>query len=311
MTIFLYTLIYAAALAFLIACIVRAVSYKRKPVHLRWELYPVPHEEAHRARHGGSYFEMTDWWSKPPRFNMTGELKAMAQEILFLKGLREFNKRMWLWSFPFHFGLYLLIATVALVTSSALAAIVSPGILRGAAGPALHLIYTFTGIAGSALTVLGAFGLLVRRLTDKELKTYTTPGDIFNLAFFIVAIGVSAAGYIGKGAGSPGTLDLARGILTLDTSLSVPGLLAIGLALGALLVAYIPRTHMSHFIAKYFTYHSVRWDDQPAVKSRKLQKKLAEYLTYRPTWAAPHIGADGARTWADIATTNPAQGIKR
>ena len=31
--------------------------------------------------------------------------------------------------------------------------------------------------------------------------------------------------------------------------------------LSALLAAYIPFTHMSHFVGKYFTYHAVRWDD--------------------------------------------------
>ena len=28
-------------------------------------------------------------------------------------------------------------------------------------------------------------------------------------------------------------------------------------------LAYIPLTHMSHFVGKYFTYHAVRWDDAP------------------------------------------------
>ncbi len=69
---------------------------------------------------------------------------------------------------------------------------------------------------------------------------------------------------------------------------------------------------MSHFIAKYFTYHSVRWDDTPSRPRRRAgQKRIAEYLTYRPTWSAPHMGADGAKTWADIATANPAQGAKK
>jgi hypothetical protein len=70
-------------------------------------------------------------------------------------------------------------------------------------------------------------------------------------------------------------------------------------------------THMSHFIAKYFTYHAVRWDDRPSQRGGVLEKRVAEYLTYRPRWAAPHVGADGARTWADIASANPARGGKK
>jgi hypothetical protein len=88
-------------------------------------------------------------------------------------------------------------------------------------------------------------------------------------------------------------------------------LLASGLLLGSVLLAYIPLTHMSHFIAKYFTYHSIRWDDAPNRGEAKLAAKIAECLSYRPTWAAAHMGADGTRTWAEIATTNPAAGAKK
>ena len=88
----------------------------------------------------------------------------------------------------------------------------------------------------------------------------------------------------------------------------------LGMALftaGSALCAYIPLTHMSHFIAKYFTYHSVRWDDAPAVTNDKVRREIARYLTYRPTWAARHLGADGVRTWADIATTSPPQEARK
>ena len=55
---------------------------------------------------------------------------------------------------------------------------------------------------------------------------------------------------------------------------------------------------MSHFIAKYFTYHSVRWDDEPMRRSDRRARAMAEYLTYRPTWTAPHIR--GTRRIADL-----------
>ena len=55
-TILLYSILYLAALVFLTACVVRAIGYARLPLHLRWELYPVPHEEKKRAEHGGAYF---------------------------------------------------------------------------------------------------------------------------------------------------------------------------------------------------------------------------------------------------------------
>jgi nitrate reductase gamma subunit len=311
LVIFLYGVIYVGGLVFLIACAVRAVQYARLPLHLRWELYPVPHEETVRAKHGGSYFEATDWWEKPIPFNLVGELKSMLPEMLFQEGLWQFNRIMWFLSFPFHFGLYLLIGSTVLLMASALFSMRAPLHASGAIGLILHYVYGVGWLAGAALTMAGALGLLIRRLTDKDLRTYTVPGDIFNLLFFIVTLGCLLAGYVLQPQGAPKALALAQGILTFDTKLRFPPLLATGLVLGALLVAYIPMTHMSHFIAKYFTYHAVRWDDRPSLKGSILEKRMAEYLTYRPRWAAPHVGADGARTWADIASANPAGGGRK
>jgi nitrate reductase gamma subunit len=311
MTPFIYVIIYAAAIVFVLACIVRVVRYARVPVHLRWELYPVPHEDPDRVKHGGSYFEELEWWNKPTHFNLLGELRFMVPEMLFLKGLHEFNRMLWYRSFPFHFGLYLLIGTLAMLTLGAALSVFAPTLMAHPLGYALSWLPTLTGTAGLGLALLGALGLLVRRVTDEDLKIYTTKGDIFNLLFFIVAFGVVAAGCLVRPTSAPDLLAISKGLITFDTSIEIPGLLAAGLFLSGILVAYIPMTHMSHFIAKYFTYHSVRWDDAPNRRGGKLEARLAEYLTYRPTWAAAHVGADGKKTWAQVATTNPAQEVKK
>ena len=311
MTAILYSFIYLGALAFLIGSISRAVRYAKTPTHLRWELYPVPHEEPERAEHGGSYFEVSDWWTKSTHFSLWGELKAMLPEMAFLKGLWEFNRPMWLRSFPFHFGLYLVAASAALVLAAALASLLAPSLMMGPFAVALHHLYTVSGLIGAVLVIAGALGLLVKRLTDEKLKNYTAPGDFFNLLFFTATFGLLIAGYALRPPGSPGALNLAVGVLTFDTTLQAPPLMSTGLILAAALAAYIPLTHMSHFVGKYFTYHSIRWDDRPAVKNEKLRRRIAEYLTYRPTWAARHVGADGTKTWAEIATANPAQEVRK
>jgi nitrate reductase gamma subunit len=311
MTLVLYVVLTMSVVVFVAGTVARAVGYARAPLHLRWELYPVPHEAADRAAHGGSYFETADWWTRPSHFNVAGELRAMLEEALFLKALREFNLAMWLRSFPFHFGLYLLIATAALVVGAAVTMVVAPGLLAGRLGALLSLAYRLTGVVGLTLAIAGAAGLLHRRLTDDKLRRYTTPGDLFNLAAFIGAFGVLGAGYLLRPDGAPGGPAIVVGMLTWDTGLEIPGLLAFGLACSGLLAAYIPFTHMSHFVGKYFTYHAIRWDDAANRPGGRLERKLAEYLTYRPTWSAPHVKADGVRTWADVATTNPTEKAPR
>ncbi len=310
-TILIYLLIYAAVFLFILGTLGRAVQYARAPYHLRWELYPVPHEDADRLAHGGSYFETVDWWSKPTHFNLWGEVKAMVPEMLFLRGLWDFNRSLWFCSFPFHFGLYLLIGTIGLLVAQAGLGILLPGAVAGGVGAVLTTLHIATGWLGAGLVIVGAVALLLRRLTDRRLRPYTTPGDVFNLLFFVFTFGILAVAYLASGSTFPGAVAFTHGLLTFDAQVKLPGLLVVGLASGAALAAYIPFTHMSHFVAKYFTYHSVRWDDTASARSPRLQQKLAEYLTFRPTWAASHIGGDGVKTWADIAASNPTQGAKK
>jgi nitrate reductase gamma subunit len=202
-------------------------------------------------------------------------------------------------------------ASAVLVLLTALSSVAAPGLMAAPMTAGLHYLYTVVGLLGAVLVVAGAFALLIRRLTDEDLKTYTAPGDLFNLVFFIATFGLLIAGYALRPPGAPGALDLAVGVLTFDTALQAPPLLSAGLILAAALAAYIPLTHMSHFVGKYFTYHSIRWDDQPAVKNEKLRRRIAEYLTYRPTWSASHVGANGTKTWAEIASANPAQEARK
>ena len=63
---------------------------------------------------------------------------------------------------------------------------------------------------------------------------------------------------------------------------------------------YLPFTHMTHFVGKYFTYHKVRWEDSPNVKGSELERRIGEALGYRLTWSAPHIKTGGS--WAEAAT---------
>ena len=54
------------------------------------------------------------------------ELKVMVPESLFLVALREYNPKLWKWSFPFHFGLYLVGATTMLLIFGGLVSAFAP-----------------------------------------------------------------------------------------------------------------------------------------------------------------------------------------
>lgn len=312
MTVLVYAVVGVCALVFVAATVARAVQYARAPLHLRWELYPVPHEAPERVGHGGSYFETSEWWRQPKATHLAGELRVMVPEILLLNALRTHNRPLWYRSFPFHFGLYLLAGTVALAFTSALATYWFPGMSGSAASRVVRALADVSGVAGVVLSLAGAFGLLHRRLTDPALRVSTTPGDIFNLAFFIVAFALLGLGFATRPAGAPGPCALAAGLVSWNSGLPMPPLLATGLLAAAVLAAYIPLTHMSHFVGKYFTYHAVRWDDEPMAQSGRRAAALAEYLTFRPTWSASHIRKPGTTpTWADVVASNPARETER
>jgi nitrate reductase gamma subunit len=169
--------------------------------------------------------------------------------------------------------------------------------------------YRLTGAAGAAFVLLGAVGLLARRTFDRGVRVYTTRGDIANLLMFAVAIGLAAVGYVTGGAAGVGTL--ANGLITFDTSVHISPLFALGLLLTSALVAYIPFTHMSHFMGKYFTFHTVRWDDAQNRRDGEMEPRIAGVMAYRPAWSASHIAADGSKSWPELAAANPAQEVRK
>jgi nitrate reductase gamma subunit len=293
----LYIATYLGAICFVVGCVRRIRQYAFLPLHLRWELYPVPHEAPSRALHGGSYFEESDWWTKPRRFNYAGELRAMALEILLFKNVRDSNRPLWWRSFSFHLGLYCVSAFV--IAQVLLLVFLVAGFHST---PTLLIALTFLGRAGLWLTVLGSAALLWRRMTDEESRDYTHVADHAHLAIISLASGLVLAGSFGASAANAGSL--LRGLISFDTTIRVPALLTAGILLAVAMLAYIPYSHMAHFIAKYFTYHSVRWDDRPS-HGNGFDAQMSRSLAYRPTWAAVHIGADGQKTWADVATVNP------
>jgi nitrate reductase gamma subunit len=282
----------------------------RLPLHVRWELYPVKHEEGKKAEYGGSYMEEMNWWEKEKKTSLYNEIKYMVPEILFLRGLKEENPRLWNLSFPFHFGLYLLVGTSVLLVAGAVSMLlgipVSPG--KSAFPALLYYLTFFLGSLGLILGTGGTAALLRRRLKDPETANYSSLSDYLNLIFFLVffAVGLLAwlfhdAAFDGARAYIYSLLTLGRGPGATETHHTFLGALAI--ALGSLIIAYIPLTHMSHMFMKYFLYHAVRWEDTPNLKGGKMEAAILENLGLKPTWTAPHIGADGRKTWGEIATS--------
>jgi len=302
---FVYILTYLALAVFILGTLKRIAAYRKHPQHLRWELYPVPHEGGGKAAYGGSYLEEVDWWNKPREISRIGELSVMVPEMLLLKALWEHNRSLWLVSFPFHFGLYLTFGLVALLVIGAVAQLAGmpadSGLLALVVG-----VSTVLGPIAFLMTLLGGLGLLYRRLNDPALRNYASPEHRFNLVLFLATMGVALLTW----AVVDSSFEMARGfiagLITFNLTEVGSSLFLLQVVLAVLTLAYIPFTHMSHFFMKYFLYHDIRWEDKPNINAPEIDEQLGEELGFEPTWSAPHIAIPGKKTWADIAMFNPA-----
>ncbi len=309
-----YLLSYLCIIVFILVTAYLVYRQIALPIHVRWELYPVKHETSTRAAYGGSYLEEVNWWEKKQERSLFNELRYMLPEILFIRGLWKENRTLWWVSFPFHFGLYLMIATFGLLLVNALVTLGSdyPAAPGGTIKSLLGGLIVVTGWTGLILGNIGSLGLLSKRWTEPELRSYSSFSDYFNILFFFLffisglAVAVFTDPYL-EGAKAYAFGLLTGGGQAMTTSYLPGRSLAGGAAIvsASLLVAYIPLTHMSHMFMKYFLYHRVKWDDAPNRRGGRIEAAIMENLELKPTWRAKHVEADGRKSWRDIASSAP------
>lgn len=292
----LFLFSYAAIVVFIVGLIVRAVKIAKLPLHLRWELAPVPHEKG-RSHYGGSYFEEFEWWTKPREKSLFDEVWYMFQEIFFLKGVWEHNRQLWWFSFPLHQGLYWLAATMFLAMAGGIFFLFG---IDSIAQPVVS-IATVTGWLAFILGSVGAVGLLISRLTVPSIRDFSSVATYFNL--------VLLGSMFITGLYSIATIDFSMQLssfwaqlFTFKMAAVSSSALALHLAIVMFFLFFLPFSYMMHFMAKYFMYHEVRWDDKPMEAGSKQEKLVQEYLAQKVTWSAKHIDGQGTKNWVDIAT---------
>jgi len=289
---------YFAVIVFIAMAVRRIYLIVNTPLHLRWELYPVPHERG-RAKYGGSRLEDRNWSDHEEKPDHINEIKEMLKEILFLKAVWERNRTLWYGSYPFHLAMYLVIFNIFITILSAILLLVgvSPSSFYF---ELYHYVFTFVGYAGGALGIFGAVRLMLNRIADKNMAKYSTFSHFFNIiligaVFFTFLIWIIEEPYL-----SVHILSFFKGLITFTKISGFSNIGYIHLYLFLFFMIYMPFTHMTHMYLKYFTYHKVRWEDTPMNSS--IKDKILEQLNYKVSWAAPHIGADGKKTWLAIAS---------
>jgi nitrate reductase gamma subunit len=278
----------------MLAC--RTWAMMRLPLHLRWELAPIPHEKG-KGRYGGSCLEEYEWWTKPRRRSRLSPLIYMAKEILLLRGVWQHNRGLWPLAFSLHMGIYLIAGMLVLLLLSAVLSLAewSPYILSASLGVASVL-----GLGAYLLGSVGCVGLILKRVVDSDLRPFSTISRYCNLLVLGAVFVSGGYAWIAAGDPVPAMSRLVEGVITLDPGVSVRFPLSLHIALSLLFVLYLPLTDMIHFIAKFFTFHEVLWNDEP--QDERMHRELSVLLAQPVSWSAPHVGANGESDWTSVAT---------
>jgi len=210
-------------------------------------------------------------------------------------GVWEHNRALWPLTFAFHMGIYLIVGMLFLSVLNAVFIIteVSLYVLNVSLG-----IASVFALVGYLLGSLGTIGLILKRALDANLKPFNTVSTYFNLLFLGVIFISGGCAWFHSGNFASEISFFIKRLITFDAGVTVAFPLSLHIIITLLFILYLPWTDMIHFIAKYFTYHEIRWNDKP--QDEKIKKRLRELLAQPVSWSATHIKADGKKNWMDI-----------
>jgi nitrate reductase gamma subunit len=257
--------------------------YSRMPLHLRWDLHPLPGEDTSRTKDR----------EVPGRLSAAlAEIRFALREGLLFEQCFKSNRGLWYVSYPFHLGVFASILWVVLV---ALWAILEPPEwwpVRAIAGVAV-----ISGGAGFILGTVGGIGLLMKRLFDPNLRLYTAPREYANLGVLLVVFLFGFATWTTSDIDFSLSRQYARSLITVSAPPSAGSLFWATTIVFSIFLASLPFASMRHGIAKFFTYHQVRWDDEPNLRGSEMEGRIERLMTNPLTWSAPHIKCG---RWKDV-----------
>ena len=316
MTTIFYLLAYLSFAAFLILCVSKIRGYcAASPLHVRWEIYPVP-QEGKKAAYGGSFMENSDWWLKGRHVEHIYDILGIFKEVLLLEATFKHNHKLWFRTYPFHLGMYLLMGGTILLFLTVIAGLLGASPLwnpkeMGGFVTFMHNVLNAVVLLGAFCIFGGGISLILRRMHDKGLAVYTSREHYLNIGAFVLFALMTLAAWAFNADYIQVAAIFVHSLLTFSCEPLNNVLFELSMFLGFFVMIWIPLSNMQHLLLKYFMYHDIRWNDVPTPASEKNQQLIPELLKKQVTWAAPHIAGDGTpKTWLDVAV-NPDNGLKK
>jgi len=296
-----YIVTYVSYIFVIAAYAFKVAKIAKMPLHVRWDLYPIPHEKGHQ--YGGSYLEESEWWTKPQERSALRSISYMLKRYFLLNGYFRRNKKYWMSLYPWHIGFYLIVFFHVLAFIGALTIVTTGGTIDAAStsgfGIGLYYLTLVVAVASFILGSLGSIGLLTERLVDKGLKDYASPTNYFNYIFFLI---VFLSGLFSWALFDP-TLSAYRefwkGLITFQYAAVEPATYT-HIILFSLFLIYLPFTRSTHYITILFAFFGVLWGDKPNLRGGDMEGDIKELLEKPVSWSAPHI--QSGKKWSDVAT---------
>jgi len=279
MSVFLGIFTYFSYIFILVAYSLKIAKYLSLPIHLRWELYPIMHEENYR--YGGSYYEDMNWRTGKRQKSLLRSLLYLMRDYLYMGSYLKSHCYYWFFLYISHISFILLIFLQAFIIAGGLLSIKHIDV-------SLHGITEYIGLICFIAGIAGNIGLLVFHLVKDELRLYTSPFMYFGYLFYVILCLCGLVMWLYDDNPFLQYENFWRGLFTLSP-VSITPLLTCFIILINLHLIYLPFTRAIHYITRLFAFFKIRWDDEPNIKGSGLEKRILKALEQKITWSAPHI----------------------
>jgi len=277
----------------------KLVKYLNLPMHLRSEVYPViPGDQTSGER---SLYENPDWWTRPQRHHLVRRVWFLFSDYFLLREYFRRDKGYWLFLYPWHIGFIMIITFHIFCFLGALVSLLGIPVAYGSPSISGNIIFGLTlatGVVSFMSGLFGSIGVLIKRLTNQDLRNYATPQTYFTYVFLLSVFLSGLYSWYFDPVFSV-YRSFWKGLITFRP-IDVEPATALHILLFALLLIYLPFTRSLHYITRLFGFLLIRWDDKPNLRGSMLERKVEAMLNLRLNWNGPHVKPD--LTWKEIAS---------
>ena len=168
------------------------------------------------------------------------------------------------------------------------------------------------GHVATGLIFIGGAGILIKRLTDEDLKAYY--GRIHYLKWIFILVTLGGGFYAVQfffGGSMIGVMGYVKEQLAfeLEHKLNPPLVTSLHVLFVSPWLIYLPFSHTMQIFFRY--YHELRWDHVPNTRGSKIESRVKRLLNQPANWSAAHIQT-GSK-WSEVAQGLPEEttGAKR